>query len=88
MPYWRAQTENVYFQCSRCGLRQPMSKMIWQAGILVCAVYNCIDDLILGQRDAMRAKALARLAGSDEAVPIRKLREPNIIESLNPILFQ
>lgn len=88
MPYWRAQQENVYFQCGRCGLRQPLARMKWQEGVLYCDVYNCIDDLILGQRDAMLAKTMNRIAGSDEAIPVRKIREPNIVESFNPILFQ
>jgi len=59
MSLWRSQQKNVYHTCGRCGFRQPLSKMIWQNGILVCNVTNCIDTAIVGSRDLNVARAVA-----------------------------
>jgi hypothetical protein len=48
---WRSQRTNVYHICQRCGVRQPLSRMRWQNGILVCDVNRCIDTAIIGSRD-------------------------------------
>lgn len=58
MPFWRSQRKNVYHTCSRCGFRQPLSKMVWQNGLLVCSVTNCIDKAIVGSRDINVARAV------------------------------
>ena len=51
MPLWRAQQENVYFSCMRCGRRMPLSTMRWQLGLLICEWSDCIDTAIVGSRD-------------------------------------
>lgn len=51
MPLWRAQRSNVYHTCQRCGRRQPLSKMQWQNGLLLCFVSGCWDKAIVGSRD-------------------------------------
>lgn len=59
MPLWRSQQKNVYHVCQRCGFRQPLSKMRWQNGILVCYVTNCVDKAIVGSRDINVARAVS-----------------------------
>lgn len=75
MPLWRSQKRNVYYVCQRCGRRQPLAKMQWQNGILVCNVTDCIDSMIIGQRDM----AVAREVGVDrhELEPDAKLVNPS-----------
>ncbi len=51
MPLWRSERQNIYHVCARCGFRQPLSKMRWQNGILVCVVTDCVDKAIIGSRD-------------------------------------
>jgi len=51
MPLWRAEGENVYYSCMRCGRRMPLSIMRWQYGLLICSYYDCIDTAVVGSRD-------------------------------------
>lgn len=51
MPLWRGQRQYVYYTCMRCSVRQPLSHMAWQNGILVCKDNRCIDTAIVGSRD-------------------------------------
>lgn len=74
MPLWRSQRKNVYEFCARCGFRQPLSKMIWQNGLLVCSVTNCIDKAIIGSRDINVARAVA--TNRHELEPDAKLTNP------------
>jgi hypothetical protein len=59
MPLWRGQRKYTYHTCARCGFRQPLQKMIWQNGILVCSVSSCIDKAIVGSRDINVARAVS-----------------------------
>ena len=59
MPRWRTQHQNVYHTCARCGFRQPLSRMRWQNGILICSVTDCIDRAIVGSRDINVARAVS-----------------------------
>jgi hypothetical protein len=74
MPLWRSQQKNVYHTCGRCGFRQPLSKMIWQNGILVCSVTQCIDKAIVGSRDLNVSRAIA--VNRHELEPDTKLINP------------
>jgi hypothetical protein len=56
MPLWRSQRVNVYHRCMRCDTRQPLSNMIWQNGILICAHNKCVDTAIVGSRDIRVAR--------------------------------
>jgi len=58
MPLWRGQRKYTYHECARCGFRQPLSKMTWQNGLLVCNVTQCIDKAIVGSRDINVARAV------------------------------
>lgn len=75
MPLWRSQRTNVYHECQRCGFRQPLSKMQWQNGMLVCKVTNCVDTAIVGQRDLQVAKAVS--VDRKELQPDEKLTTPS-----------
>ena len=74
MPLWRSQLKNVYFTCQRCGVRQPLSLMKWQNGILVCIPSGCVDKEIVGQQELK----VAQQVGIDrhEMEPDRKLVSP------------
>lgn len=71
---WRSQRTNVYRECQRCGVRQPLSKMRWQNGILVCSVNNCVDTAIIGSRDINVARAVG--INRHELEPDPKLTQP------------
>ena len=58
----------------RCGFRQPLSKMIWQNGVLVCSPTNCVDTAIIGTRDLNVARATAIYRHEQEPDP--KLTNP------------
>ena len=58
MPLWRGDREYVYFTCSRCGRRMPLSIMSWQYGLLVCQWTDCIDLAVVGSRDLAVARAM------------------------------
>lgn len=68
------QHVNVYHTCMRCGTDQPMSKMKWQNGLLVCDVQKCVDNAIVGKRDIDVARAMS--IWRHELEPDRKLIEP------------
>lgn len=74
MPLWRSQQENVYHECMRCGNRMPLKKMVWQNGLLLCNVNDCVDNRIVGSRDydVTRAVAVTR----HELEPDPKLTTP------------
>jgi hypothetical protein len=77
MPLWRSQQKNIYHDCARCGFRQPLSKMKWQNGLLVCSVTDCIDHgpmPIVGTRDIAVARAVS--VWRHELEPDKKLTEP------------
>jgi len=74
MPLWRSQLKNVYETCARCGFRQPLSKMIWQDGKLLCTVTNCVDKAIVGSRDINVARAVS--VYRHEMEPDPKLTNP------------
>jgi hypothetical protein len=74
MPLWRSQRQNVYHNCQRCGRRQPLSKMRWQNGILICTVTDCVDKAIVGSRDINVARAVS--VYRHELEPDAKLTQP------------
>jgi hypothetical protein len=74
MPLWRSQQQNVYHICQRCGVRQPLGRMKWQNGILVCDANNCDDTAVVGVRDMNVARAIA--VDRKEMLPDRKLVDP------------
>lgn len=74
MPLWRGQLTNVYHTCMRCGTRQPLSKMVWQNGILICSTEKCVDTAIIGSRDLNVARAVGIYRHELEADP--KLTQP------------
>jgi hypothetical protein len=74
MPLWRGYKQYVYHVCSVCGFRQPLSKMIWQNGILRCSVTDCIDKRIIGSRDIDVARTVA--VNRHELEPDPKLTQP------------
>lgn len=71
---WRGWLQHVYYTCQRCGVRQPLSKMRWQNGILVCSVNQCVDTAIVGSRDIKVAREVA--VDRHELQPDPKLTEP------------
>ena len=52
----------------------PLARMVWQLGILVCDVYDCIDTAVIGSHEL----AVAREVGLDrhELQPDPKLIQP------------
>ena len=64
----------MYETCQRCGFRQPLSKMIWQDGKLLCTVTNCVDKAIVGSRDINVARAVK--VYRHEMEPDAKLTNP------------
>lgn len=73
MPLYRSQLNNVYHTCGRCGTRQPLAKMRWQNGILVCSPKKCVDAAIIGSRDINVSRAIG--INRHELEPDRKLTE-------------
>jgi len=59
MPLWRGNRTYVYYTCQRCSVRQPLSHMRWQNGILVCYDNKCVDTAIVGKRDIDVSRAIA-----------------------------
>jgi hypothetical protein len=74
MPLWRGQRAHVYYTCMRCGTRQPLSKMEWQNGLLVCTTEQCWDTAIVGSRDIAVSRAVSRWR--HELEPDAKLTNP------------
>lgn len=74
MPLYRSQQTNIYHFCDRCGFRQPLDKMRWQNGKLVCKPTNCVDSAIIGTRDLNVARQVS--INRHELEPDRKLTNP------------
>jgi hypothetical protein len=75
MPLYRSKLTNVYHECMRCGTRQPLSRMSWQDGKLMCKANNCVDTAVVGTRDLAVAKAVS--IDRHELHPDRKLTTPS-----------
>jgi hypothetical protein len=58
--------------CQRCGTKTLVGNLKRQAGILVCYPYNCVDDQIIGQREARLARVIQQLPGK-EMQPVPKV---------------
>jgi hypothetical protein len=71
---WRSQRTNIYHICQRCGVRQPLTMMRWQNGLLVCGPSGCIDTAIVGSRDLNVARQIA--VYRHELEPDQKLTNP------------
>lgn len=86
MPLWRSQRKHTYHVCARCGFRQPLSKMRWQDGKLVCTVTDCVDKAIVGSRDLNVARQVG--INRHELEPDVKLTQPTDRRSdQNEILY-
>lgn len=70
----RGYMENVYHTCMRCGTRRILHDMVWQNGILVCGMSDCVDTAIVGSRDMQVAMVVGQL--SKELQPDEKLVNP------------
>lgn len=74
MPRWRAQRTYVYAYCQRCKTRMPLSRLVWQNGVLRCQFNRCVSTAIIGSRDINVARAIAQ--DLHELEPDKKLTEP------------
>lgn len=86
MPLWRAFKKNVYFTCMRCGTREPLSRMKWQYGLLLCSTFDCIDKAVTGARDVAVAKTVA--INRHELEPEPKLVTPTPAKDDLDVLFE
>jgi hypothetical protein len=74
MPLWRGYCEETYTTCGRCGRKVPISDCSWDAGLLVCTMYNCKDRNINGAFEVAVAQEASR--DRQELVPDPKLVNP------------
>jgi hypothetical protein len=79
MPLWRAEGENIYHYCSRCGRRMPLEELEWQAAQLFCRWSDCVDTAIVGSRDLAVARQVA--IDRKELQP-----DPKIYQVKDPVL--
>ena len=61
--------------CGICDDPEKIHNMTWQRGVLRCP--NCVDKMLLGQREV--AIALVLDDGKEELAPVEKLRNPDDI---------
>lgn len=45
---WRGYCDWTYTTCARCQRKVPIEECSWDAGLLVCKVYNCKDRDVNG----------------------------------------
>ena len=71
---WRSFCENTYTTCSRCERKVPIAECAWNAGLLVCRTYGCVDTAINGSLELHWAREASR--DRRELVPDDKLIHP------------
>lgn len=79
----RGQRQHKYHYCGRCGVRYPLSQMVWQTSskgkVLLCRV-NCYDTMTDIQRDAEITRR-SMIAGQGlELIPDVKLTDGATID--------
>jgi hypothetical protein len=74
MPLWRNYAEVVYTTCQRCERKVPISDCDWNAGLLVCHIYNCFDCNVDGAFEMAEVREVTR--DRQELVPDPKLIHP------------
>lgn len=74
----RGRLQHKYHFCGRCGVRYPLSQLIWQTSakgkVLVCLA-NCYDQMTSLQRDADISRRSAIAGQSRELLPDFKITD-------------
>lgn len=81
----RGRLQHKYHDCSRCGVRYPLSQLTWQDGLLVCYA-NCFDSQLLQQRDAEMDRKVAIAGQSHELQPDYKITD-GITMDVDDVMF-
>jgi hypothetical protein len=79
------QAKSPYHYCGRCGTVQPLAKLKWERGVLVCSTYRCEDTMQIGDREAIIVKKLSNVG--QEGQPDRKLTAPSEVSADEDIIF-
>jgi hypothetical protein len=66
-----------WLYCSRCGALVRSSHLVPQLGLLLCTDNDCVDSLLVMQRNAIMKSAIA---DGPDAPPAPVLREPKFEE--------
>lgn len=66
-----------WLYCQRCGALVRSSDLVPQLGLLVCTVYDCVDELLVLQRSAIMK---TMISDGPDAPPAPILREPKFEE--------
>lgn len=69
----RSFLRGPWHYCGICDIKEHISKMQWQRGVLRCP--RCVDVHLLGERDIKIAQVLTD--GKEEYTPVPKLRNPD-----------
>jgi len=77
---WRGYLDYTYTTCDRCQRKVPIEDCSWDAGLLVCKVYNCKDRDVNGSFEYAMAKQCS--IDTRELTPDPKLVNPT------DVLFQ
>ena len=72
----RTYMNGPWAYCQRCGVKTLVGELKRQYGILVCYPNGCVDDQIIGQREARLARAVQVLPGQ-ELQPVPKITMEN-----------
>ena len=74
----RGYKQHKYHLCGRCGVRYPLSRLVWQTSdlgkVLVC-IDNCYDTMTGPQRDADITRRSASAGQSNELLPDTKITD-------------
>lgn len=71
---WRGYCDYTYTTCSRCQRKVPIELCRWDAGLLVCTVYECADRDINGSFEWKISQEASR--DRQELTPDPKLIRP------------
>jgi hypothetical protein len=75
MPLWRSYCEVTYVTCMRCERKVPIEDCIWQAGLLICKMYDCQDRNVNGAFEMEEVRQVSQ--DRQELVPDPKLINPS-----------
>ena len=76
---WRGFNDWTYWTCQRCQRKVPLTFCVWDAGLLVCTIYNCADRDINGSFELRTAMEISK--DRRELTPDPKTYNPTDVTS-------
>lgn len=68
--------------CARCGFKTRLSQLVYQKGLLLCTVNDCVDNLDDENREQQIADALSM--GADGQVDPKLVQDFDSLEETTP----